>query len=179
MLNISQFNWVDWAILAVVALSTLISLWRGFAREALSLAGWVAAFLIANMYAARMAPLLSGMTDNPTIRFVAGFALLFVATLLVTGVVVMLAKQLIRMTGLGTLDRLLGTVFGVARGLILIVVAVFLAEQLLPPEEQDWLYQSQLMPQVDMLVIWMQELFHEVRDGQLMVFLTGHGEVMT
>jgi len=178
MLNVAQFNWVDWAIVVVIGLSTVVSLWRGFAREALSLAGWVAAFLIANMFAGEMASLMARWIDNPTGRFAAGFALLFIATLLVTGLVVALVKQLIQMTGLGTLDRLLGTVFGLARGVILIVVAVFLARQLLPPEELDWLYQSRLMPHVEMLVHWMQEVFHDVQEGQLVLLVNLQGEVI-
>ena len=114
MLNWTLFNWADWIVVGLVVLSTVASLWRGFAREALSLAGWVAAFVIANLYAPQLSSLLVGQIDNATARYVAAFVMLFVATLLVTGVVNMLVKQFIRATGLGTLDRLLGTVFGLA-----------------------------------------------------------------
>ena len=127
MLNWTLFNWADWIVVGLVVLSTVASLWRGFAREALSLAGWVAAFVIANLYAPQLSSLLIGQIDNATARYVAAFMMLFVATLLVTGVVNMLVKQFIRATGLGTLDRLLGTVFGLARGLLVVLVLVYVA----------------------------------------------------
>lgn len=166
MVNWTLFNWLDWVVIGVIALSTIASLWRGFAREALSLAGWVAAFVIANLYASRLASLLVGQIDNPTARYVAAFVCLFVVTLLVTGVINLLAKQLIRATGLGTLDRLLGTVFGLARGIIVMLVLVYVARQLVPPEEQIWLYESQLLPQLDMLAQWAQDIFDQVQTGR-------------
>ena len=166
MLNWTLFNWADWIVVGLVVLSTVASLWRGFAREALSLAGWVAAFVIANLYAPQLSSLLIGQIDNATARYVAAFMMLFVATLLVTGVVNMLVKQFIRATGLGTLDRLLGTVFGLARGLLVVLVLVYVARQLVPPEEQTWLYESQLMPHLDMLAQWAQDVFSQVSTGQ-------------
>ena len=166
MLNWTLFNWADWVVVGLVVLSTIASLWRGFAREALSLAGWVAAFVIANFYAPQLSSLLLGQIDNPTARYVAAFVMLFVATLLVTGLVNMLVKQFIRATGLGTLDRLLGTVFGLARGLLVVLVLVYVARQLVPPEEQTWLYESQLMPHLDMLARWAQDVFSQAHGGQ-------------
>ena len=166
MLNWTLFNWVDWVVVALVGLSTLVSLWRGFAREALSLAGWVAAFVIANLFSVQMAALLAGVIDNVTGRYLAGFAILFIPTLLVTGVVNLLVRQLIRATGLGTLDRLLGTVFGLARGLIVVLVVVFVVRQLAPPEEQTWLFESQLVPHLDMLAQWVQTVFSQAQSGQ-------------
>ena len=63
------------------------------------------------------------------------------------------------------LDRVLGTVFGFARGIILIVVVVFVLRQLLPPRDLLWLDQSRLMPHLDMLVLWAQRVFAEVDAG--------------
>ena len=68
-------NWVDWAFIAVLTVSTLISLWRGFAREALSLLGWVAAFVLANLFADRLSDLLIQFIDNEPARYMAAFAL--------------------------------------------------------------------------------------------------------
>jgi membrane protein required for colicin V production len=172
MLNWMLFNWADWVVVALIGLSTLVSLWRGFAREALSLAGWVAAFVVANLFAVQMAALLAGLIDNATGRYLAGFAILFIATLLVTGVVNLLVRQLIRATGLGTLDRLLGTVFGLARGLIVVLVVVFVVRQLAPPEEQTWLFESQLVPHLDMLAQWVQTVFSQTQSGQVTAIST-------
>ena len=153
-------------IIVVLAVSTLLSLWRGFVREALSLAGWVAAFLIANLFVDQMASMLAGTIDNITGRYVASYAILFVATLIVATFVTYLAGQLIRATGLTVLDRLLGTVFGFARGVIIILVVVFVLRQLVSPPDLLWLDQSVLMPHVDMLGQWARGLFDTSNSGQ-------------
>tara|TARA_R110001599_G_scaffold353870_1_gene601256 strand:- start:42084 stop:42602 length:519 start_codon:yes stop_codon:yes gene_type:complete len=166
MTEVAILTAVDWVIIVVLALSTLLSLWRGFVREALSLAGWVAAFLIANLFVDQMASLLAGTIGNITGRYVAAYAILFVATLIVATFVIYLAGQLIKATGLTVLDRLLGTVFGFSRGVIIILVVVFVLRQLVPPPDVLWLDQSELMPHVDMLGQWARELFDRSNSGQ-------------
>lgn len=163
---------LDWVIIIVLSLSTLLSLWRGFAREALSLAGWVAAFLIANLFVDQMASLLAGTIENVNGRYVAAYAILFVATLIASTFITFIAAQFIRVTGLTVLDRLLGTVFGFARGVILILVCVFILQQLIPPADLVWLQQSALMPHVDMLGQWARELFDEAGGGQWPAIIT-------
>jgi membrane protein required for colicin V production len=153
---------VDWVILVVLSLSITLSLWRGFVREAISLAGWIAAFFVANMYVDEMATLLGNWIVNITGRYVIGYAVLFAGALVLAGILGRLGRQLVKVTGLSLLDRLLGTVFGLARGVIIILVAVYLLRQLAPPQELQWLHQSQLMPHVDMLVRWVQMLFHDL-----------------
>jgi membrane protein required for colicin V production len=163
----THLNGVDWIIIVVLSLSTLLSLWRGFAREALSLAGWVAAFVIANLFVDEMASLLGGWIVNIAGRYVASYAILFVGTLIVVGVLVKLTAQVVKVTGLTVLDRVLGTAFGFTRGVILILVAVFVLRQLVPPGDLQWLHQSQLMPHLDMLTYWVQVLFAQFNAGQL------------
>ncbi len=152
-------NWVDWAIIAVLTVSTLISLWRGFAREALSLLGWVAAFVLANLFADRLSVQLVQFIDNEPARYMAAFALLFVGVLLLFNLLGIVVRQLIRLTGLSPLDRLLGTVFGFARGLIILLVVVFILRQLMPASNQQAFNQSLLMPHLDLLMQWVQSTF--------------------
>jgi membrane protein required for colicin V production len=159
MLNPPSLYWVDWLILVVVCISVLVSLWRGFAREAISLAGWVMAFVIANLFVDQLAALLAGFIDNITGRYVLAYVVLFAVTLMLAGVAGMLAAKLMKVTGLSILDRVLGTVFGFARGVILIVVLVFVMRQLLPPEDLMWLHDSRLMPHLDMLAEWARTVF--------------------
>lgn len=166
MPEVSALTAVDWVIIVVLAVSTLLSLWRGFVREALSLAGWVAAFLVANLFVDQMASLLAGTIDNITGRYVAGYAILFVATLIVATFATYVAGQLVKATGLSVLDRVLGTVFGFARGIIIILVCVFVLRQLVPPPDLLWLDQSALMPHVDMLGQWARQLFDQTNSGQ-------------
>lgn len=173
MVTLAELGAVDWIIIVVLGLSVLLSLWRGFVREAISLAGWIAAFVIANMFVDEMASLLSQWIVNTTGRFVVAYAVLFVITLIVTTVLRHLAVKVVRVTGLSLLDRLLGTVFGFARGVIIILVAVYLMRQLLAPQDLVWLDQSLLMPHLDMVAQWAQMLFYNFNGGQALGISAG------
>jgi len=163
----AHLNGLDWLIIVVLSLSTLLSLWRGFAREAMSLAGWVAAYVIANLFVDELASLLGDWIVNITGRYVVAYAMLFVGTLVIAGILAKLAKQLVKVSGLTVLDRLLGTVFGFARGVILVLVFAYIVRQLLPPKDLQWLHESVLMPHLDMLLYWTQMLFSQLDTGQL------------
>ena len=139
MVDWVNFTAVDWAIIAVLGLSILLSLWRGFVREAVSLAGWIAAFVIANMFVGEMAAFLQQWIANVTGRYVAAYALLFAGMLMVAGIAGKLSAQVVKVTGLTLLDRLLGTVFGFARGIIIVLVVVYVLRQLAPPQNVLWL----------------------------------------
>ena len=162
---ITQFNGLDWAIVAVLALSAVLSLWRGFVREAMSLVGWVAAFVVANLFAQNLALALADVIDNSTGRMVASYVILFVGVLMAANIVSLLLVQVIRFTGLTPLDRLLGTLFGFALGLIVILVFIFVARQMLPDQNQQWVLQSQLMPHLEMLVQWVESVFLTLGDS--------------
>ena len=167
MIDLAQFNGLDWAIIVVLSLSILLSLWRGFAREAMSLAGWVAAYVIANLFVDELASLLGDWIVNITGRYVVAYAMLFVGTLVIAGISAKLAKQLVKVSGLTVLDRLLGTVFGFARGVILVLVFAYIVRHLLPAKDLQWLHESVLMPHLDMLLYWTQMLFSQLDTGQL------------
>lgn len=166
MVDWTRFNEADWIILVVLGLSILLSLWRGFVREAASLAGWIAAFVIANMFTGEMASLLAPWIENITGRYVAAGAILFAGTLVLAGMLGKLGNQVVHATGLTLLDRLLGTAFGFARGIIIVLVVVYLLRHLAPPQNLLWLDQAQLMPHVDMLGQWAQMLFSQYQSGQ-------------
>jgi len=162
----TQFNAADWAILTVLGLSIVLSLWRGFVREAASLAGWIAAFVIANLFTGEMATFLAQWIENITGRYIAAGAILFAGTLVLAGMLGKLASQVVHATGLTLLDRLLGTAFGFARGIIIVLIVVYLLRHLAPPQNLVWLDQAQLMPHVDMLGQWVQQLFSRYQSGQ-------------
>ncbi|MEQ8800641.1 MAG: CvpA family protein [Haliea sp.] len=172
MLMLDAFTWVDWVVVAIVALSTLLSLLRGFTREALSLLGWIAAFVIAYVFAGELASRMTGLVSNITARYITAWLLLLVGVLLVTGLLSMLMAQMVRATGLGTLDRLLGTIFGFARGVIIVLVLVFLIRELLPPRDQVWLYQAHLMPQIDALLNWAMQMLGQLNSDRLSAIRT-------
>jgi membrane protein required for colicin V production len=165
--NTLALNWLDWTIIAILGMSTLLSLWRGFVREALSLMGWVVAFMMANLLADRLAMHLNTVISNEPGRQVAAYVIVFIVVLLLVNLIANLMSHLIKLTGLSALDRLLGTVFGFARGLIILLVIAFVVRELVPHQDQHVLRQSQLMPYVDMLLQWGRSVFGQFELSQV------------
>lgn len=151
-------NWVDIAILVLIAVSAVVSLLRGFVREALSLTAWVLAFWIALTFAARLAatPWMMNQIDSPTVRAGVAFAALFLFTLLVGVLINVLVGQLVRKTGLSGTDRIVGAVFGVGRGIVVVGVLVLLAGFTQLPAERWW-QESVLLPQFQSMALWMKD----------------------
>lgn len=139
-------NWADWTIVAILVLSSLISIKRGFVKEALSLATWVLAVILAFLFSERLAVLLADSITTPSIREMVAFAILFIATLLVGAMVNYLIGELIRVTGLSGTDRLLGMVFGLARGFIVVMAILVFLPLLIPVNEDGWWHDSRLIP---------------------------------
>ncbi|WP_339842901.1 CvpA family protein [uncultured Halopseudomonas sp.] len=150
-------GWVDWAIIAIIAVSALISLARGFVKEALSLLTWVVAGLVAWMFGGALAGHLSPFIETPSIRVIVACSILFILTLLLGGLINYLIGQLVRVTGLSGTDRFLGMIFGAARGALLIVVAVGLLS-LAPVEGDVWWRQSELIPHFLLVADWSKNM---------------------
>ena len=153
-----SFNWADWALIVIITLSSLMSLRRGFIREALSLATWVVAFVVARTFHPHAQALLVNWIEQPQLLIIAAFVGLFIATLLVGAGINFTVAALIRLTGLTPLDRLLGVFFGLARGLILTVVVVALL-RLTPMSSSDWWQQSVMIEQLSILEQWSRSVF--------------------
>ncbi|MES2817696.1 MAG: CvpA family protein [Pseudomonadota bacterium] len=151
------FTWVDWAIIAIIAVSCLISLKRGFVKEALSLLTWIVAGVVAWTFGGALSQHLSGYIDTPSARIIAACALLFIVTLLVGALVNFLIGELVRVTGLSGTDRLLGMVFGAARGGLLVVVMVGLVS-LAPVQQDPWWQESSLLPHFLLVADWSKNL---------------------
>ncbi|TNC92127.1 MAG: colicin V production CvpA, partial [Thalassolituus sp.] len=117
---------IDWVILGVIVVSGLISLMRGFVKEALSLVSWVVALFVARFFSGNLATLLEGQIETNSLRWVVAFVILFVATLFVMALINYLISQIVKATGLTGTDRVLGMVFGMVRGLLIVVVLVYL-----------------------------------------------------
>ena len=130
--------WIDWIIIAIIAISTLISLMRGFVREALSLTTWIMAFIVARTFHSHLETLLTGLIHNPWARLGTAFAVLFIATLVVGAVINNMMARLIKVSGLSATDRALGMVFGMLRGVIVVVVAIALLRYTTVPRDAWW-----------------------------------------
>ncbi|MEK7323154.1 MAG: CvpA family protein [Pseudomonadota bacterium] len=131
-------NWVDVTILGVVAFSAVISVLRGFVREAVSLAVWIGAFWLSLRYSATVADVLRGIIDSPAVRIAAAFVMLFLAVLVVGSLINYFLAKLVKGAGLSISDRILGVIFGVLRG-GLVVALVLIVVGLTPlVETQAW-----------------------------------------
>jgi membrane protein required for colicin V production len=161
---LEQVTLVDWLIAATVLVSTLISLARGFVKEALSLIILVAAMVISRLYGAQVATLLVDYISVPSLRLTAAYAGLFVGTMVVGGMVNYLLVQVIRMAGLGGTDRLLGMLFGFTRGVLITMVVIGILSKL-PLSEDSWWQESIAIPHVlsaaEKLQIFAAEFFEE------------------
>lgn len=146
-------EWVDWAIIAIIAISAVISLARGFVKEALSLITWLLAGLVAWLFGGALAEHFTPWIETPSVRVVVACVLLFVLTLIIGGLINYMIGQLVVFTGLSGTDRFLGMIFGAARGVLLVVVAVGLLS-LGPVEEDDWWRQSSLIPHFLLVADW-------------------------
>lgn len=135
----------DWVILGILGLSTLVALFRGFVREAFSLATWVVAGVLAFKFSDPMALRLDTWIETPSVRLIAGFLLIFIGILIIGSLLGVLVGQMVKHTGLSGTDRLLGGLFGLARGIAIVVMAVILAG-LTPFPEDPWWDDSVLLP---------------------------------
>ena len=130
--------WPDIAILAVIAISAIISLFRGFVREVLSLLAWVVAIWVAYKFSAHIAPLFAAYVSLPSARQIIGFVVLLVATLMIIGIISFLISKIIESTGLSGTDRALGMVFGILRGVVIVALLVMLAGATPLPQDPWW-----------------------------------------
>ncbi len=112
----------DWLLLGVLLASMVVGLWRGLVYEVLSLAGWVAAFVTAQWLAADVVGWLPLVHSAPaSVQYAVAFAVVFVATVFAAGLVSWLIKKLVETVGLRPVDRTLGGLFGLARGVVLLL----------------------------------------------------------
>ncbi len=173
---LSNLNWIDNAILFVFFISVIAGLMRGLIKEIISLLTWLAGFVIAVMFSPKLAGLFTGSpqvksmisgatssaginTTQPVSVLSLGicFVILFVATLIVGSVINSLTSRAVERDGISFANRLLGSVFGFARGFLLVLVGVFLA-QLSPIQQQPSWAQSQFVTAFQPAVQWLSRM---------------------
>lgn len=135
---------VDNLILAVIAISSAFGVRRGFIKEIMSLLSWIAALLVSRVYSGSLASILENLIDNPSVRYVIAFSVLFVVIIMLGTLLNHFMSKLLVVTGLKTIDRLLGAVFGVARGTVIVLVFLFVLNVFV--SESEWWQQSTLIP---------------------------------
>ncbi|CAM3512856.1 CvpA family protein [Parendozoicomonas haliclonae] len=150
-------TWVDWAIAAIILISALISLARGFFREVLSLVTWLAAVVIAWLFSGSLAIAFEGYISTPSLRTIAAAAILFIATLLTGGLINAVIGKLVEVTGLTGTDRALGMIFGALRGVVLVTMLIGIAAYM-PVQQDEWWRGSALIPHFEMVSDWLKRL---------------------
>lgn len=128
----------DYILLFVLGCSLVIGTMRGFLRELLSLAGWVVAFIVANMYGGKLAPMLPAALPGATLRLIVAFIVLFIAARIAMMLFAKAVDALVSAGGLSGLNRFLGCVFGLARGVLISLVLVLLCGMTAVPQQPFW-----------------------------------------
>ena len=146
-------TWVDYTIIGVIALSVIISLFRGLIRELMALVVWIAAFSVAFVFTDDLEGLFGSAVDAPSARLAISFGLLFLVTLIIGGLLNYLLGQMIEKTGLTGTDRFLGIFFGLARATVLLTAIVMLAG-LTPVPRDSWWQRSMLLPVFESLALY-------------------------
>ncbi|UYU30910.1 colicin V production protein [Siccibacter colletis] len=145
--------WIDYAIIAIVGFSALVSLIRGFVREALSLVTWGCAFFVASHYYTYLSVWFTGFEDE-LVRNGIAIAVLFIATLIVGAVVNYVLGALVEKTGLSGTDRVLGICFGALRGVLIVAAILFFLDTFTGMSKgEDW-QKSVLIPHFSVIIGW-------------------------
>lgn len=153
--------WLDIVLLAIIVVSTLVSLIRGFIREVLSLAAWVLAFWVSISFADRVSPSLMFMSESDIVRLITAFIVLFLVTLIAAALVNYLIGLLVTKTGLTGTDRVIGMMFGLVRGVALISVAMVVG-LVAGVDSETWWQASTVIEMLTPLAEWMRSYVGEV-----------------
>ncbi|MCM0611906.1 CvpA family protein [Marinobacter sediminum] len=148
-----ELIWIDWVVIALITVSTLISLKRGFVKEALSLVTWVGAFILARTFHPQMQTLLESTVETPLVRLIAAFAILFFGTLIVGAIINNMIGHLVRATGLSATDRVLGMGFGLLRGVVVVIVGIAFTRYT-PLAQDTWWRESIMINRLAVVEDW-------------------------
>jgi membrane protein required for colicin V production len=150
----------DWILIAALSASMLLGALRGLVYEVLSVMGWIAAFLLAQWFSPDVAEKLPMQNSGEALRYAAAFVLVFVASVFLAGLISALMKKIISVVGLRPVDRMMGAIFGLFRGLILLL-ALSVVVHMTPLQESDWWLESQGGPMLMTLLKGLRPMLPE------------------
>ena len=128
----------DYIVIGIVAVSVVLGIWRGVVGEIIALVAWILAFLAAQFFGAEVAKLLVNAITDPALRIVAAWVAIFVIVLMLMALLRLAVRGLLKALGLSLTDRLLGVIFGAARGLLIVLVLVTVGGMTMAPKEKWW-----------------------------------------
>jgi membrane protein required for colicin V production len=141
----------DYGVIVILLASLALGLWRGLIGEVLALLAWVVAGLAAWQFGPEIGPLITAIAD-PGLRVLAGYALVFIGVLIVLALVRLAVRGLLKVLGLTAVDRVLGVLFGVARGLLIVLILVAVGGMTSAPK-QPWWVNARLAPPLETAVV--------------------------
>lgn len=149
---------IDYILLAALVISVVVGVFRGFFREALSLVTWVAALWISLKFSGLLEPML-GSISSPALKLWSARLIMFILVLIAGGLLNALIGILVQKTGLSGTDRVLGMVFGAARGVLILGIMVMMF-RLLELDEEPWWQDSRVIPMAAPVAEVLQTYFH-------------------
>lgn len=152
-----ELNWLDYLMLGIIGLSILLSLVRGFVREAISMATWVLAIWIVVHFSAHFSQYFVDHIASNSLRLLLSSGVLFLGTLVTGAVVGSIFGNMLSKAKLSGTDRCLGAAFGLARGVLVVSLLVMLVRATSLTETTLWT-QSALLPQFDRVSVYMSQL---------------------
>ncbi len=138
MTETSGMTIFDYLVLFVLICSVVVSTMRGLVKEILSLLGWVAAFVIANAFGDAVAAMLPAAIPGHVMRLIVAFIALFIGVKLLASLLTMAIEALVNASGLTVVDRGLGGLFGLARGLVIVLAVVLVCGMTAIPQQEFW-----------------------------------------
>ncbi len=158
----------DYVIITIIAASVMLGIWRGVVGEIIALLAWVVAFFAARLFGEEVAGrLLNRAIADPVMQLVAAWVAIFIVVLMLMALLRLAIRGLLKALGLSPMDRFLGMFFGVARGLLIVLLLVALAGMTMVPKEKWWV-EAMLSAPLETAVIaakpWMpQEVAKRIR----------------
>ena len=128
----------DYVVIGIVALSLILGLWRGVVSELIALAAWILAFMASLEFGTQAGQQLFAGIADPALRALAGCAAVFIGVLVVMSLVRLAVRSMVKALGLSLSDRLLGMVFGLARGVLVVLVLVATGGLTSAPQQTWW-----------------------------------------
>lgn len=136
------FTIIDAVVAAVIILSAILAWSRGFVRESLAILGWIAAAILAFLFAATVRPMIAQLPvldrflgDSCELATIAGFAVVFALALVVFSIITPLFSSVVQRSALGGVDQGMGFLFGVARGILLVAIAFIVYDRVMTSQQ--------------------------------------------
>jgi membrane protein required for colicin V production len=158
-INWLALNWIDYTIIGIILLSMLIGAVRGFLSEIISLATWVAAFVLAFKYSPALAVYVN-FTQSAGANYTIAYAIIFIVTLIVGITFNVIVRHLWSRHGLPPLDSILGLLLGIVRGIVIIAFVLLLLGAS-PLKEEERVKHSQLIPLFNPVENWLKKYLPE------------------